>query len=244
MWPVQRGNVPIDEDSELSKVVTDYKLWRSDLIERIGDYCSYCNIPLSHECQVEHVVAKALGGGTTDWDNLLLACGPCNRAKWDYPCLPTTHYLPDHHNTHLALGYEEVTFQVKGKTRNGCKVIVSSKSPDPNKSQETISLLKLDRLEYEPKAVDRRWQRRYNVLLSARSSRYLWDELSTIEQKTAFLYDLKNRILAEGFFSLWYTIFEDVPEVRKLIVESVPGTKLQAFPHPDFLPVPLNPTDL
>jgi hypothetical protein len=244
MWPVQRGDIPIDDKTGLPKVVNDYKLWRSDLIERIGDYCSYCNIPLSHARQVEHVVAQSLGGGITDWNNLLLACGPCNLAKSDEQCPPTTHYLPDYHNTHLALAYEEVDFLSKGKLRHGCTVVVSVNAPDQNKSRNTIKLLNLNNLEYEPKAVDRRWESRYKVLLSARTARFLWDELVNDRQRILFEQDLKNRILAEGFFSIWYIVFEDVPQVRQLIVESVKGTHPNAFPAPNYLPVPLHPPDL
>jgi HNH endonuclease len=244
MWPVQRGDIPIDNKTGLSKVVNDYKLWRSDLIERIGDYCSYCNIPLSHARQVEHVVAKSTGGALTDWNNLLLACGPCNLAKSDKQCPPTTHYLPDYHNTHIAFSYIEKTFKRKGKIHSACIVDSSSNAPDIPKSRNTISLLELDRLTYESKAVDRRWESRYKVLLSARTARSLWDELVNDPQRLLFEQDLKNRILAEGFFSIWYIVFEDVPQVRQLIVESVQGTHPNAFPAPNYLPVPLHPPDL
>ncbi len=244
MWPVQRGDIPIDNKTGLPKVVNDYKLWRSDLIERIGDYCSYCNIPLSHARQVEHVVAQSLGGGTTDWSNLLLACGPCNNEKSNKPCPPTTHYLPDFHNTHIAFSYVEITFKRKGKTHSACTVVPSSIVPNRAKSISTIKLLELDKLTYEAKAVDRRWDKRYNALLSARASRKLWDSLTSTDQQNNFLENLKTQILNQGFFSLWYTVFEDVPEVRQLIVESVQGTHPNAFPAPNYLPAPLHPPDL
>lgn len=53
----------------------------SALIERDGPECSYCDcLPVAYE--VDHFVPRAKGGPDT-MDNLVLACGPCNRSKRD-----------------------------------------------------------------------------------------------------------------------------------------------------------------
>ena len=40
--------------------------------ERIGLYCSYCEMLIKHVPEVEHKVSKSLGGELTEWENLLL----------------------------------------------------------------------------------------------------------------------------------------------------------------------------
>ena len=78
MRPIDKGPVPLRDDGT-PKVVNNYKDWRRDLLKRIGPYCCYCNIPLYDSPQVEHVIAQDIDPAkANDWDNMLLACGPCN----------------------------------------------------------------------------------------------------------------------------------------------------------------------
>lgn len=56
MRPVDRGPVP--HVNGVPKTVADYKDWRQDLIDRIGNYCCYCNMVLNDSPQVEHVTPK------------------------------------------------------------------------------------------------------------------------------------------------------------------------------------------
>jgi hypothetical protein len=61
---------------------SDYTYWRPHLVGRLGEYCSYCEIPLGVNLAVEHKQPKAdskVDAG--DWDNLLLACTNCNSRK-------------------------------------------------------------------------------------------------------------------------------------------------------------------
>lgn len=56
---------------------------RREVVERAGNRCEYCRLPVElaffpHE--VDHVIAEK-HGGTTDIDNLALACWRCNRYK-------------------------------------------------------------------------------------------------------------------------------------------------------------------
>lgn len=53
--------------------------------ERFGGHCFHCQKwmepqALSHECTRDHLTPKAAGGNDYLF-NLVLACGPCNRAK-------------------------------------------------------------------------------------------------------------------------------------------------------------------
>lgn len=107
MRPIDKGAVPMVNGAP--KTVSDYKDWRRDLIDRIGNYCCYCNMVLNDSPQVEHVIAQDINPTlATDWDNMLLACGPCNHTKSNKPCPKTTHYLPQFHNTHLAFSFSAV----------------------------------------------------------------------------------------------------------------------------------------
>ncbi len=45
--------------------------------------CQYCGgQPGKHELTVDHVLPRSRGGATT-WENVVTACGPCNRRKGD-----------------------------------------------------------------------------------------------------------------------------------------------------------------
>jgi len=45
--------------------------------------CQYCGgMPGRHELTVDHVMPRSRGGATT-WENVVTACGPCNRRKGD-----------------------------------------------------------------------------------------------------------------------------------------------------------------
>lgn len=58
-------------------------LTRRNLIARDGHRCQYCGDVLPpRELTVDHVMPRSRGGGST-WENLVAACGPCNRAKGD-----------------------------------------------------------------------------------------------------------------------------------------------------------------
>ncbi|MCA9568826.1 MAG: HNH endonuclease [Myxococcales bacterium] len=58
-------------------------LTRRNLLARDGSTCQYCgHHGVSRELTVDHVMPRSRGGGST-WDNLVIACGPCNRKKGD-----------------------------------------------------------------------------------------------------------------------------------------------------------------
>ncbi len=57
MRPIHKGPCPLLANG-VRKTASNYKDWRLDLIDRIGYYCAYCNMPLSHQLNVEHVVPK------------------------------------------------------------------------------------------------------------------------------------------------------------------------------------------
>lgn len=56
-------------------------LSRRNLILRDRGECQYCGChPTGRELTMDHVIPVSKGGATT-WQNVVLACGPCNRRK-------------------------------------------------------------------------------------------------------------------------------------------------------------------
>lgn len=54
---------------------------RRNVFLRDGHRCQYCNVRLpAAELTTDHVIPRSSGGATT-WDNVVTACGPCNRTK-------------------------------------------------------------------------------------------------------------------------------------------------------------------
>ncbi|HWV70419.1 MAG TPA: HNH endonuclease [Pseudosphingobacterium sp.] len=105
MRPIDKGSRPQLAGKNLE--VKSYAEWRKHLIDRIGYYCSYCNIPLSHSLNIEHVVPKVPRDGENagdylQWENVLLACGPCNNKKGNNPIKPDQLYLPENNNTFIS----------------------------------------------------------------------------------------------------------------------------------------------
>ncbi len=59
----------------------DVRLSRRNIFERDRHICQYCGQRFSRaELTIDHVVPRCLGGRDT-WDNLVLACVPCNLKK-------------------------------------------------------------------------------------------------------------------------------------------------------------------
>ncbi len=70
----------------LDQVTNVYKTASAPLTQNLGDYCSYCGTLLPGLIEVEHTVPKApYPTFSTDWENFLLCCGPCNTAKSNTP---------------------------------------------------------------------------------------------------------------------------------------------------------------
>lgn len=54
---------------------------RRTVLARDNYTCQYCGgQPGKTQLTIDHVVPRSRGGGTT-WDNVVAACGPCNRRK-------------------------------------------------------------------------------------------------------------------------------------------------------------------
>ncbi|MGG5902299.1 HNH endonuclease [Sphingobacterium daejeonense] len=241
MRPIDKGTVPLINNQP--KTVSDYKDWRQDLLDRLGSYCCYCNMDLKDSPQVEHVVAKSTSPHLKlEWSNMLLACGPCNRAKSDADYNTQAHYIPDYHNTLLAFEYAVVPHPKK-KNTSACIVIPADNDVvDRQKSIDTIALFKLDALTSNPRATDLRWKYRYEAYLSARLWKESWDSWGK-ELHQQFIPLLIDCALGKGFFGVWFTFFKDDRSIKHALVQSFVGTRASAF-DASVSPVALHDGDL
>lgn len=245
MRPIQTAPIPKRSDGT-PKTVSEYQDWRWDLINAYGPHCAYCNCKIPNSIEVEHQIAQAINAvDPLNWDNLVLACKPCNIAKTSHHFAIDTHFIPTYHNTHLAFIYNTREHR-KLKGHFACIPIPNPRFPlnskPYNKSQKTIEDLKLDRVEQiserRKRATDIRWKNRYEVYLETKTTRQLWDSLTTDHQKTMFLEDFKIRVHNKGFFSLWYQTFQDVCEVLEVLIDAFENTHKNSFPKmTQFQPV-------
>lgn len=68
------------------RVGDEYKRAAVGLEFFLSKYCSYCETPVLQLVEVEHIWPKStLTIYALDWDNFLIACGPCNNAKSNKP---------------------------------------------------------------------------------------------------------------------------------------------------------------
>lgn len=239
MRPLDRGPAPLVNG--VPKTVRDYKNWRADLIERLGNYCCFCNMTLTDSPQVEHVIAQDINPARAlDWDNMLLACGPCNRSKSNHPCPPTTHYLPQFHNTQLA--FSATAIRAHPQIADDFVVFVAYRGAPANaqKATNTIQLCRLDRdtTRIADQATDMRWKFRWEAVDNAQLWRTEWDNWAW-QHPVAFVNLLMTAAQGKGFWSIWFDAFADVPPVRQALVERFPGTARTCF-DATYNPIPRN----
>lgn len=238
---------PIPQVNGVNKTYTDYQEWREDLSDAYGQHCVFCNDRLQSRFEVEHLVAQSLGiVPPLAWNNLFLACGPCNLAKSNRVATAATHYLPNANNTHLIFSYS-----IRKHRKNGKFACIPVFNPalNPNqqtKSINTITYTELNRVEQTPlrqrKMTDVRWLNRYNAYQVTTTQRTLWNSLGTPQQRAAYLAAIPPLIHKTGFFSLWMNAFTGVTDVLRVIVNCLPNTSAASF-DANFNPIHRNPAD-
>ena len=217
MRPVDRGSIPLD-DSGQPRRFSSYQNARQDLIDRLGEYCSYCEMHLDASLAVEHVKPKTHHPDLRlRWSNFLLACTNCNSIKGAQDIDLDDYYWPDTDNTARAIGYQE----------GGIVQADPNLSPEQRtKAEATIELTGLDRMPgNDPAASDRRWINRLEA----------WDmaEQSLQHLQAANSQSMRAQIVltaqGTGFWSVWMTVFRDCPDMRRRFIEAFPGTFRECF---------------
>jgi hypothetical protein len=228
MRPITRGQSPISED------FTNYRDAFGPLQARIGPYCSFCERRIVTSLAVEHIQPKdpdrypELEGR---WENFLLGCVNCNSTKGNQDLRLEAFYLPDRDNTLAAFTYlPDGSIQ---PSRIGDAVAAAT--------LELVGLEKASRQVFDENgklvAADRISQRMEAWLTARRSIDRLQQNPS--EQLKESIVELATQ---QGFFSVWMTVFANVPEIRRKLLEAFPGTGMDCFnadtdlisPRPDI----------
>jgi len=218
MRPVIRGNCPTDEHGN-DIVFNHYRNFRGPLIDRIGQYCSYCEMRLDSSLAVEHVRPKQHNPEEElHWDNFLLSCTNCNSTKGQENVDLNDYFWPDTDNTFYALQYKE-----------GGLISPSDRLDDnpalKQKAQDTITLTGLDKEpDNDPAASDRRWINRRETWDIAVESKRDLSTNDTPEMRRQIIRSAKR-----GYWSIWMTVFEDDFDMRQRLIHAFPGTCNNCF---------------
>lgn len=214
MRPVNKGKAP-------KKTYKEYRDAEPDLEERIGAYCSFCEMPIKHVPEVEHKEAKAKGGAVLEWENLLLSCKYCNTRKGTkVEKGDKTKYLwPDEDDTFHAYSYDNDipqlnTEYLKKQGKRACE-----------KAKNTYQLFKLCHIPITPKDKDRRYALRNEARNYAIGSKKGLEMIKTPSERKMYISTIKNLALASGFFSVWMEVFQDDEEIKQILITSFQGTK-------------------
>ncbi|HVC93469.1 MAG TPA: HNH endonuclease [Pirellulales bacterium] len=215
MRPVLRGDPPTDATGK-AIVFSHYREARDFLIERIGDYCSYCEVCLHGSIHVEHVRPKKPNPDLkTVWTNFLLACDNCNSVKGDFDVVLSDYLWPDTDNTTLAFDYH---------VDEPPRVSQTLKAAHQQLAINTIQLTGLDRVPGHPdfSARDRRWQKRKEAWGVAILARKALAENPTDQLRESIVHNAVSR----GFWSVWVAVFHDDNEMRRRLLKWFPGTAI------------------
>ncbi len=223
MRPVVRGDYPKDE-KDINIQFVKYAQARGELIKRMGEFCSYCEMHLDSSLAVEHVQPKKPDGALTemedramDWNNFLLACTNCNSTKGNTDVILEDYFWPDRDNTFHLFRYSEggVIFPA-----------IHLSDTEKLKANKTILLTGLDKRPLNnPEASDRRWQNR----------RETWDIAVRSKSRLAKnnCQEMREQILetatGHAYWSIWMTVFEDDPDMRCRFIDAFPGTDRTCF---------------
>ncbi len=229
MRPVNRGDCPPDGSGKAMSFAK-YEYARPYLTERMGDYCSYCEMPIQSGPHVEHIRCKDSNPDLkNEWTNFLLACHSCNSHKGTkidtqadvdarlWPHLHRTFDVFEYHNglvTLVAVGDADLA-----KRARATEAMVCLRHRPKNGLTD----------EQELRDSDRRWRKREEAWSNAVISRELLRQNNTPQARQQIVISAR----ATGFWSVWMTVFKDDPDMRRrFCTEAFPGTATERVFQP------------
>jgi len=226
MRPVDKGDAPTDKQGNPKKY-REYANARRDLVSRLGEYCSYCEMELDTSLAVEHVKPKThFPGLELKWSNFLLACTNCNSTKGAQPKDGNldTYFWPHLDNTLLYFSYDN----------EGIVKVAQGLTPEQSrKAQNTIDLMGLDAKPDRQNYSDRRWLNRQEAWRDAQESKADLAEADSPQMRRQITKTAK----AQGYWSIWMTVFSDDKDMLSRLINAhhFPGTATSCFDD-DFQP--------
>ena len=247
MRPIEKPACPTVAGAP--KVVTeDYKLWKADLEQAIGMFCTYCGMRLNNSPQVEHVVPQNPisgnpAGNPFAWDNVVFSCQPCNgkSGKSNKNYNAQQHYMPEQHNTLLPFIYPHAITQghLIVEAANGLS------NAQRTKAIATINLFNFQHIDQREAKVDYRSSERWQAKQTVDTAFGLY---AMAKASPTFDEDIASTVIARlavstGFFQLWVEAFINEPEVLKKLIhpDFFPGTHQASFDPVTGQPRPRNP---
>ena len=221
MRAVNRGNAPLD-NAGVEIVFSEYPEARRYLIDRLGEYCSYCERHIPASLAVEHIRPKTHNPTLElQWGNLLLACPNCNSTKGHNNIIVADYALPHLDNTFELFQYN-------------ASAIVSPmpglNTVDLDKTKKTIKLVGLGKnkptvgsKEWKI-ASDRRFEHRLQSFLEANRFSLEYSKKS-VSARADMLPLLEVIVLSKGFWSIWMNAFSAFPEVTSRFRLAFAGTR-------------------
>jgi len=199
-------------------VYNPYGNAKSDLINAIGKYCSYCEREgFSSSLDVEHIQDKSTYPTKQFlWNNFLLACKNCNSIKGAKEVDSTNIVVPHVDNTFSPFEYLESGY---------IKIKDEIAEPLRGKVVNLVNLIGLDRRPGHPNysSKDDRWQERKQA----------WELSKKYTQKYSLgkcdidtIVDLSKSM---GFWSIWMNAFDKFPEVQEALINNFDGTNQAYF---------------
>lgn len=206
MRPVRRGEHPVGKEGT-PLAIREYQDAREPLIQRLGKYCSYCEMPLDNSPAVEHVRPKSLHPKLERcWDNFLLACAYCNATKGSKDVELDSCFWPDKDNTFQVFTYYE---------SGGVEVAEELDSDNEEKAQLTLNLTGFGTESDSRRSVGRRD--------ACGLAHKALTNLSRLDRE-----ELREQIIdtatSRGYWSVWMTVFADDADMRQRLVMKFTGT--------------------
>jgi hypothetical protein len=170
------------------------------LVERIGWYCSYCEMSIVNEPDVEHVQPKSRGGAGRLLINLLLGCKKCNDIKKARNPNRNGHLWPDEDNTFAAYEYYD---EIHVRAANHLV------APIDQYARNTLNLTGIDRVPgriVNPSKKDKRdprWQMRKVAWGKAERALNGWRRNPSMELAE----QIAETAHSTGFYSIWMRFF-------------------------------------
>ncbi len=228
MRPVDRGGCPCDDKGNPVNFLPDYTLARGSLIERIGEYCSFCESPIPASLAVEHILPKRppgkdedIPGRVGDWNNFLLSCVNCNSHKGTTEFPDRECMFPDRDDTFSAISYGE---------GGSLEASAALSGADRQRAENLINLAGLNARPRTNRemllAKDRRWKHRMGAWKRAKE---MHKDIVKDSDNERQIDNVIKSALDKGFWSIWMTVFRDIPKVREQLISRFPGTEKKYF---------------
>jgi len=212
MRPVDKGDGPSNNGTPV--IFAEYGDARPYLIDRLGDYCSYCENQITNPA-VEHEQPKSVAPGIErNWYNFLLACVNCNSIKGHHLLNLDDYYWPDIHNTFLLFEYHPLgAVTVKNNLHA---------SVDQNRAERTLELTGLNRYGYGVASVaDRRWVKRSQAHGKAEVALTYFVNNNRPDD---YILSITNTATSTGFWSVWMRVFENEQTVIIALINAFLNT--------------------